>query len=139
MISLLQLNELTCRFPVGDPQTDDFGFCGHSVRDVEIKYGLAATGRFEVLNPGSLDESVRRLVTTVNAEIAASESGGEDPEIKLTFTEETVSWTADATGTSEVARQASEQAGKDLLRAELIAAPLTLIALIIFTMLFGYR
>jgi GcrA cell cycle regulator len=33
MISLLQLNELTCRFPVGDPQTDDFGFCGHSVRD----------------------------------------------------------------------------------------------------------
>ena len=33
MLDLLQLTEQTCKFPVGDPQESDFGFCGVKVRD----------------------------------------------------------------------------------------------------------
>ena len=39
-------------------------------------------------------------------------------------------WTAQATGSAQVALEGSEQAEEDLARAELIAAPLTLLALI---------
>lgn len=28
-LSLLELNERTCKWPIGDPSTDDFYFCGH--------------------------------------------------------------------------------------------------------------
>lgn len=28
-LSLLDLNERTCKWPIGDPSTDDFYFCGH--------------------------------------------------------------------------------------------------------------
>ena len=31
--SILALNEKTCRWPVGDPVDEDFGFCGHEPRD----------------------------------------------------------------------------------------------------------
>ncbi len=31
--SILALNESTCRWPIGDPQDEDFSFCGHSPRD----------------------------------------------------------------------------------------------------------
>lgn len=27
-ISIIDLRETTCRFPIGDPRTDDFGYCG---------------------------------------------------------------------------------------------------------------
>lgn len=33
MINLLQLTETTCKFPIGDPQEETFGFCGHKSRD----------------------------------------------------------------------------------------------------------
>ncbi|WP_075995498.1 GcrA family cell cycle regulator [Salaquimonas pukyongi] len=33
MLDLLQLTEQTCKFPVGDPQEADFGFCGVKVRE----------------------------------------------------------------------------------------------------------
>jgi GcrA cell cycle regulator len=32
-ITLLQLSEATCKWPAGDPTSDDFSFCGHPVRD----------------------------------------------------------------------------------------------------------
>lgn len=33
MISLLELTETTCKFPIGDPQTEAFGFCGNNARN----------------------------------------------------------------------------------------------------------
>ena len=33
MLNLLQLTESTCKFPIGDPQEENFGFCGASPRD----------------------------------------------------------------------------------------------------------
>lgn len=33
MISLLQLTEQTCKYPIGDPQEETFGFCGAKSRD----------------------------------------------------------------------------------------------------------
>jgi GcrA cell cycle regulator len=33
MISLLELTEQTCKFPIGDPQEEGFGFCGVQSRD----------------------------------------------------------------------------------------------------------
>ena len=32
-LSLVELTEKTCRWPHGDPATDDFHFCGHSVKE----------------------------------------------------------------------------------------------------------
>jgi GcrA cell cycle regulator len=32
-LSLVQLSEKTCRWPLGDPMLADFHFCGHDVRD----------------------------------------------------------------------------------------------------------
>ena len=32
-ISILQLSEKTCKWPIGDPGHDDFCFCGHKPRD----------------------------------------------------------------------------------------------------------
>lgn len=31
-LNLMQLTERTCKWPIGDPATDDFWFCGHSVQ-----------------------------------------------------------------------------------------------------------
>lgn len=31
-LSLMELTERTCKWPVGDPATDDFWFCGHAVQ-----------------------------------------------------------------------------------------------------------
>ncbi|MGB7286060.1 MAG: GcrA family cell cycle regulator [Salaquimonas sp.] len=33
MLNLLQLTDSTCKFPIGDPQEEDFGFCGAKPRD----------------------------------------------------------------------------------------------------------
>ena len=33
MLSLLQLTDSTCKFPIGDPQEEGFGFCGSLPRD----------------------------------------------------------------------------------------------------------
>ncbi len=33
MLPLLQLTETTCKYPIGDPQEDTFGFCGARSRD----------------------------------------------------------------------------------------------------------
>lgn len=33
MLNLLQLTDSTCKFPIGDPQEDTFGFCGAKPRD----------------------------------------------------------------------------------------------------------
>lgn len=68
--------------------------------------------------------------------VAASLSGDEDAKrdtaVRLEeFAEDTQLWTATMTGSSEVSRQAREQAESDLVRSELIAAPLTLIALLL--------
>lgn len=32
-ITILQLNDKTCKWPIGDPTHDDFCFCGHGPRD----------------------------------------------------------------------------------------------------------
>lgn len=32
-LSLIQLTETTCKWPSGDPTSDDFSFCGHSTKD----------------------------------------------------------------------------------------------------------
>jgi len=32
-LSLLKLTEQTCKWPVGDPQEEDFSFCGNNVRE----------------------------------------------------------------------------------------------------------
>jgi len=32
-LNLLQLTESTCKWPIGDPQHDDFAFCGNTARD----------------------------------------------------------------------------------------------------------
>lgn len=71
-----------------------------------------------------------------NAVVVASFSGDEDQQretaVRLeAFTEPNDLWTATATGPAEISRQARENAEKDLLRSELIAAPLTLIALLL--------
>ena len=68
--------------------------------------------------------------------VAASLSGDEDTKrdtaVRLEeFTTDTELWAATTTGSSEVSRQAREQAESDLVRSELIAAPLTLIALLL--------
>ena len=68
--------------------------------------------------------------------LAASLTGDEDVQRETSvrldeFAEETEQWTAVATGSAEVSRQAREQAEKDLVRSELIAAPLILIALLV--------
>ena len=69
--------------------------------------------------------------------ILAATLGGDENEQRHTaeeldrFTGETELWTAAATGPAEVSRQAREIAEKDLERSELIAAPITLIALLI--------
>ena len=70
------------------------------------------------------------------AVIAASFTGDEDEQREtaerlVEVAEPTELWTAAATGSAEISRQASERAEQDLLRSELIAAPLTLIALLI--------
>ncbi len=31
-LSLVQLTETTCKWPIGDPQEDDFCFCGHDIK-----------------------------------------------------------------------------------------------------------
>lgn len=31
-LTLMQLTERTCKWPIGDPATDDFWFCGHAVQ-----------------------------------------------------------------------------------------------------------
>jgi len=33
MLDLLQLTDVTCKFPIGDPQESSFGFCGSKSRD----------------------------------------------------------------------------------------------------------
>ena len=68
--------------------------------------------------------------------VAAALEGDEDEQRETAerlhaFTGDFPNWTAQATGAAEVALEASEQAEKDLTRAELIAAPLTLLALIV--------
>lgn len=35
-ISLLELTSSTCKFPIGDPQHEDFGFCGHPAKTGRI-------------------------------------------------------------------------------------------------------
>jgi RND superfamily putative drug exporter len=67
--------------------------------------------------------------------LAATFSGDEDEQRATAtrlddFTEGTELWTAAATGPVEVSRQARESAERDLQRSELIAAPLTLVALL---------
>jgi len=32
-LTLVEINEQTCKFPYGDPMTDDFYFCGHDVHE----------------------------------------------------------------------------------------------------------
>ena len=71
-----------------------------------------------------------------HALVAVSLEGDEDEQretaehLAETYAVETELWTGLATGPAEVSRQASEQAETDLVRSELIAAPLTLIALL---------
>ncbi len=71
-----------------------------------------------------------------HAVVAASLLGDEDEQRDTAerlevFTEETELWTAAATGPAEISRQARETAESDLKRSELIAAPFTLIALLV--------
>lgn len=71
-----------------------------------------------------------------NAVVVASFAGDEDEQRQTAtrleeFTEPNEWWTAAATGPVEISRQARESAERDLLRSELIAAPLTLLALLI--------
>lgn len=35
-IRLLDLNDTTCRWPLGDPQQPGFGFCGCAVKDGSV-------------------------------------------------------------------------------------------------------
>lgn len=32
-LDLTQLSEQTCKWPIGDPATEDFHFCGHTIKD----------------------------------------------------------------------------------------------------------
>ena len=121
-----------------------------TVFDDEIEVaGIALTeaigddpGTTEVLSYWTLGDfnitevSPLQSVDGRNAVVIASFSGDEDEQRETAarleaFTEPTDLWTATATGPAEVSRQARENAEKDLLRSELIAAPLTLIALLI--------
>lgn len=71
-------------------------------------------------------------VAIVGAALAGDEDEQRETAERLAvFATTTDDWTAQATGSAEVARQASEQAEDDLTRAELIAAPLTLLALVV--------
>jgi RND superfamily putative drug exporter len=86
-----------------------------------------------------VDTAALNPLVDVDGEVAiigASLAGDEDEqrataERLLSFTGESEHWTSQATGSAEIARQASEQAELDLTRAEMIAAPLTLFALIV--------
>jgi RND superfamily putative drug exporter len=118
-----------------------------SVLDEDVtEAGLALTaeiatdpGTTEVISFWTLGASEVRALESIDrkaAVIAASFSGDEDESrqtaVRLeAFTEPTELWTAAATGSAEISRQARESAERDLLRSELIAAPLTLIALLI--------
>ena len=108
--------------------------------------GLALTaeiatdpGTTEVISFWTLGASEVRVLESLDrkaAVIAASFSGDEDDSRQTAarleaFAEPTELWTAAATGSAEISRQARESAERDLLRSELIAAPLTLIALLI--------
>lgn len=33
LVSILQLNDARCRWPVGDPLSDSFGYCGHGTNE----------------------------------------------------------------------------------------------------------
>ena len=56
--TLLELTEETCRWPVGDPQADDFYFCGGEVGPVDCKPYCRAHARIAYTRPAS-----RRAVT----------------------------------------------------------------------------
>ncbi len=100
----------------------------------------ADPGTTEVLSYWNLGEfnitevSPLQSVDGRNVVVAASLSGDEDEQRDTAarleaFTEPTALWTAAATGPAEISRQARENAEKDLKRSELIATPLTLLAL----------
>ena len=102
----------------------------------------ADPGVTEVLSYWTLGEfnitevSPLESVDGKNTVIAASFDGDEDEQRETaarleTFTEPADMWTAVASGPAEISRQARENAEKDLQRSELIAAPLTLIALLV--------
>jgi RND superfamily putative drug exporter len=119
---------------------------GNVLDDDVFEAGLAVTEAIEA-DPGvteavsfwTLGASEVRALESLDrkaAVVAASFSGDEDDSRETAarleaFTEPTELWTARATGSAEISRQARETAKRDLLRSELIAAPLTLIALLI--------
>ncbi len=43
MMTLRELGQYNCRFPVGDPQSADFGFCGHYTKGTYCIYHDAIT------------------------------------------------------------------------------------------------
>jgi RND superfamily putative drug exporter len=122
---------------------------GTLFRDEVTEEGLALTaaieadpGTTEVLSFWTLEGfdqvtlSPLQSIDGKKAVIAASFTGDEDQQRDTAerleeVAESTERWTAAATGPAEISRQARESAEKDLQRSELIAAPLTLIALLI--------
>jgi RND superfamily putative drug exporter len=122
---------------------------GTLYRDEVTEAGLALTkaieadpGTTEVLSYWTLEGFTRfepsplQSVDGKNAVVAAAFTGDEDEQRDTAerlgeLTGPTELWTATATGPAEISRQARESAEQDLQRSELIAAPLTLIALLI--------
>ena len=122
----------------GKVRDDDVSAAG-----LELTKAIGADpGTTEVLSYWTLGDFNITEVTPLesvdgrNTVIAASLAGDEDEQRETAarleaFTEPTELWTAASTGPAEISRQAREQAEKDLQRSELIAAPLTLIALLV--------
>ncbi len=102
--------------------------------EIEADPGVTEVVSFWTLGPSQTRtlESIDRTAAVVLVSFAGDEDESRETAERLeTFTEPTDLWTAAATGSAEISRQARESAERDLLRSELIAAPLTLIALLI--------
>ena len=122
----------------GTLANDDVAAAGTALTEaIEADPGTTEVLSYWTLEGYNITEvSPLQSVDGRNAVVVASFAGDEDEQRETAnrleaFTEPTDLWTAGATGPVEISRQARENAKNDLLRSELIAAPLTLLALLL--------
>jgi GcrA cell cycle regulator len=74
MLNLLQLTDSTCKFPIGDPQEEGFGFCGASPRDDDPYCEYHCRLAYQPAGERRRDRSTKMQtqLTSVNAQARAS-------------------------------------------------------------------
>ncbi|NNE12700.1 MAG: MMPL family transporter [Ilumatobacter sp.] len=127
-------------FRDGTVRSDEITAAGLAfTEEVGADPGVTEALSFWTLGEFNITEvSPLQSVDGKHAVVAASLAGDEDEQRETAVRLEQLLdeggselWTASATGPAEISRQAREGAEEDLLRSELIAAPLTLIALLL--------